>query len=33
MDAESREQRVGSWRSFAAAGNKKRKKNKVEMLG
>jgi len=31
---DSREQRVGSWRSFAASGsNKKRKKNKVEILG
>jgi hypothetical protein len=32
--ADSREQRVGSWRSFAATGsNKKRKKNKAEILG
>ncbi|KAG8800227.1 hypothetical protein FRC16_003365 [Serendipita sp. 398] len=32
---ESREERVGSWRNFASSstGNKKRKKNKVEILG
>ncbi|PVF98069.1 DnaJ-domain-containing protein [Serendipita vermifera] len=31
---ENREERVGSWRSFASGGsNKKRKKNKIEILG
>ncbi|KIM33468.1 hypothetical protein M408DRAFT_326177 [Serendipita vermifera MAFF 305830] len=30
---ESREQRVGSWRTFASNGSKKKKKNKVEILG
>jgi len=30
---ESREQRVDSWRSFTATGNKKRKKNKDGILG